>query len=404
MPTPLGWNADGPQGRRDTSGQHQGPPPGFATQRAGRHRRSSTPLRVAAVAAVLVVLAAGSAFAYHALTPAPQTHPQAAPPPKPSPKPKPPVIPQTGFAPYVDMGYYPLFDLAKSVKTTGVNQYILGFIIAGTGCTPTWSGDTPINDPDTLDRVEKFRAAGGEIRISFGGAAGTELASACDNVTDLTRAYQLAIDTYGATMIDFDIEGAELADRDADVLRGQAIALLEKNAEAAGKKLNVSLTLPVNPSGFTASPGWMLTAAADAHATIHVVNIMAMDYGRWAAPDPEGNMGNYAIQAMTNAKAKIQSAFGLTSEEAWRRIAVTPLIGINSPTTEVFSIADAVKVAAFAKEKHIAFVSMWAITRDQPCPPGVEADADTDACAGNATSPFVFTKAFTSASATSAGD
>ncbi|MFG1920666.1 chitinase [Cryptosporangium sp. NPDC048952] len=362
--------------------------------KGGRHKRpSDTPYRVMAGLGAAMVLAAGAMTVLNRPsddTAVTASSPLAAVSESPSPLP----VPDTPFEPYVDVGYYPPYDLAGSVEKAGISRYILGFVVAKDGCTPSWDGDLAIDDEEVRQRIDDFRAAGGDVRISFGGATGDELAAVCDSVPALADAYQRVIDLYSATAVDFDVEGNELGDTPGHVRRGEAIALLQKNAEASGKKLDVSLTLPVNPSGFTASPVRILTAAATAHARIDAVNVMAMDYGRWAAPEPEGMMGTYATQAMTNAVATIREVFGLSEEEAWSRIAVTPLIGVNSPATEVFSLDDAVKLGEFAREKGAAFYSMWSVTRDRPCPTGVEADADSDACAGNAPNPFAFTKAF----------
>jgi hypothetical protein len=356
-------------------------------------------LRVLVVLGAVLVLVAGSTIAYAALgSRSDKAEPQAAASHAPkvtvSKQPVAPAVPATSFAPYVDVQYDPPVDLTRTMKASGAKQYILGFIIAGGGCNPMWGGDQSMNEDEIVDRVKNLRKAGGDFRLSFGGAAGTELASACGSATALAAAYQKAIDAYSATMIDFDVEGDKLSDTAADDLRAQAIAILERNATAAKRKLNVSLTLPTDPSGLTGSPRRMLTAAVNYHARIDIVNIMAMDYGHWAAPDPEANMGNYAIQAMKAVHVTIGNFFHLTDAEAWRRVGVTPLIGVNSPATEVFSLEDAAKVGAFAREHKVGMFSMWAITRDRPCPSGVKADAETDACAGNAPSNFAFSKAF----------
>ncbi|EXG79472.1 chitinase [Cryptosporangium arvum] len=384
-PSDLGWSP----------GSDADLPPG----RGGRHRRvSDLPYRITAALGAALVLAAGGITAYGATHRPADTTVTASRPLAATSEPRAPLpVPETPFEPYVDMGYYPPYDLAGSVEKAGISRYILGFVVAKDGCTPSWDGDVAIDDAEMIQRVEDFRAAGGDIRISFGGAAGDELAAVCASVPALADAYQRVIDLYSATAVDFDVEGNELGDTPGHDRRGQAIAVLQKNAAAAGKNLDVSLTLPVNPSGFTASPIRILTAAAKANARIDAVNVMAMDYGRWAAPEPEGMMGTYATQAMTNAVGTLQEVFGLSEAEAWKRIAVTPLIGVNSPATEVFSLEDAAKVGAFAREKGAAFFSMWAITRDRPCPTGVEADAESDACAGNAPDPFAFTKAFLAA-------
>ena len=54
---------------------------------------------------------------------------------------------------------------------------------------------------------------GGDVIVSFGGAANHELAEVITSATALQAAYQSMIDAYGLTHIDFDIEGAAVADR-----------------------------------------------------------------------------------------------------------------------------------------------------------------------------------------------
>lgn len=49
------------------------------------------------------------------------------------------------------------------------------------------------------------------MRISFGGEAGSELARTCTSVSQLEAAYQQVISAYGVNKIDFDIEGAAIA-------------------------------------------------------------------------------------------------------------------------------------------------------------------------------------------------
>jgi chitinase len=48
-------------------------------------------------------------------------------------------------------------------------------------------------------------------------------------------------------------------------------------------------------------------------------------------------------------------------------VGVTPMIGINDVQTEVFTLADAKTLAAFAKARRIGRVSMWQLGRDRQC-------------------------------------
>ncbi len=64
--------------------------------------------------------------------------------------------------------------------------------------------------------------------------------------------YQVVIDAYSLTAIDFDIEGAAVADAPSVDHRNAAIAGLQSAAQAGGQDLAVSYTLPVAPDGLTA--------------------------------------------------------------------------------------------------------------------------------------------------------
>ncbi|MFI5952482.1 cellulose binding domain-containing protein [Cryptosporangium sp. NPDC051539] len=312
----------------------------------------------------------------------------AAPPPPPSPRADGPA-----FAPYVDVLLHPPFDLAGSAQNTGVRRYTLGFLVAADGCNPSWGGVVPVGDPGLDGRIREFRAAGGDVRIAFGGANGPELATVCPDAASLAAAYQRAVDAYSATSVDFDVEGGALADTTANDKRAGAIAILRETAAARGTSLDVSVTLPALPQGLTQSGVDLLAGAADAGIGFDAVNLMAMDYGDAAAPGPDGRMGRFAIDAVTAAQAQVRSVFGLSDDDAWRLLAVTPMIGVNDVPGEVFTLSDARDVAAFAREKKLAWYAMWSATRDFPCADGPK-DTAGPSCSSVAQSPYAFTRAF----------
>lgn len=111
-----------------------------------------------------------------------------------------------GFAPYVDTSLYPAYDLADTATKTGVKQFTLAFITSGGGCAPLWGGVTGLGDDHVASQIGALRAAGGDVRVSFGGAAGSELALNCASAADLATAYGKVVDTYKLTKVDFDIE------------------------------------------------------------------------------------------------------------------------------------------------------------------------------------------------------
>ncbi len=100
-----------------------------------------------------------------------------------------------------------------------------------------------------------------------------------------------------------------------------------------------------------------------------------MDYGDGAAPNPSGQLGTYAIDAATATDAQVASAFCISDAAAWSKIAVTPMIGVNDTSYEIFTVADAQQLVAFAAGKHLAWLSMWSAARDAECPGGAQSFA-----------------------------
>ncbi|WP_399887355.1 chitinase [Streptomyces sp. BBFR51] len=276
----------------------------------------------------------------------------------------------TGYAPYVSATTASANDAAGSPAT-----YNLAFVISsGDDCAPRWNGVQDIDDASVASRVEELKQSGATVRVSFGGASGTELAAACDSASELAAAYGEALDAAGATKADFDIEGDELTDADSVALRSEAIALLQKQRDG----LEVSFTLPVMPSGLDAD-GLALLASANDHAVqVSTVNLMTMNYGESYTDD----MGEYALTSAKAAHTQLRKVFGTSDADAWRGMALTSMLGVNDVAGETFTLADAAEVRAFAEEKGIAWVSMWAAFRDKQC---AEDASTTDAlttCSG----------------------
>lgn len=301
-------------------------------------------------------------------TPAPTATP--APSPTPGTGPADP-WPHRYVAPYVDATWWPTFDLVAAAQASGIRRYQLGFIVADSANRPSWGGYYTMADGFLQPAIASLRAMGGDVSASFGGAAGTELALRLTDVTALTAAYQAVVDAYALTHVDFDIEGAALGDGASVDRRNRAIARLQAAARAANRPLLVAYTLPVLPSGLT-SAGRALVANALANGVvIDAVNVMAMDYGDAAAPSPEGRMGWYAAQAATSTVDQLRTIFAnagqaRTDAQLWRLMGITPMIGVNDVTTEVFRPDDARYLLDFARGKDLRFLSFWSANRDRP--------------------------------------
>ncbi|NEB78258.1 sugar hydrolase [Streptomyces sp. SID14478] len=289
------------------------------------------------------------------------------------------------FAPYVDTSLYPKFDLVASAKATGVKEYNLAFLTSGGDCAPKWGGVTDLGSDEVAAQVGDLRSAGGDVRVSFGGASGTELAQACSSAGDLAAAYQKVIDQFKLTKVDFDIEGGALPDTAANTKRAKAIATLQKD----NPDLNVSFTLPVMPEGLTSDGVNFLKNAKENGVSTDLVNIMAMDYGA----SYDGDMGTYAEQAATATQAQIKTALGLSDAAAWKTVALTPMIGVNDVSSEVFKVDDATQLVSFAKEKGLGGLSMWSATRDKQCEGGASNSAQPT-CSSVEQGANAFQKAF----------
>ncbi|MEU6666319.1 cellulose binding domain-containing protein [Streptomyces sp. NPDC046727] len=290
-----------------------------------------------------------------------------------------------GFAPYVDTSLYPAFDLLGAADATGVKNYNLAFLTDGGGCTPKWGGVTDLTGDGVAAQIGSLRAKGGDVRVSFGGASGSELATTCSSADALAAAYGKAVDAFKLTKVDFDVEGGALPNTAANTRRAQAIAKLQ----AQHPDLDVSFTLPVMPEGLTQDGVNLLADAKSNGVKINTVNIMAMDYGA----SYNGDMGTYAEQAATATQAQVKSVLGLSDPAAWKTVAVTPMIGVNDVSSEVFKVDDATQLVNFAKSKGLGGLSMWSATRDKQCDGGTKPTADAT-CSSIAQDRYAFAKAF----------
>jgi chitinase len=265
------------------------------------------------------------------------------------------------FAPYVDTDLYPAQPLPDIQRASGVNYYTLAFITASSSGEPAWNGVIPMGDCHYLESANQVRSSGGDIIISFGGESGSELATIVSDETALQAKYQLVIDRYDATRIDFDIEGAAVSDRPSVDRRNKAIAGLQ----VANPGLLVSYTLPVEPDGLTEGGPYIIQSAKNHGVQLATVNIMTMDFGEYSAPDPAGKMAQYAIDSAESTKAQLQSIYPEKSaSQVYAMIGITPMIGQNDVAAEVFTLDDARKLTAYAKEHGIGFISMWSLARD----------------------------------------
>lgn len=262
------------------------------------------------------------------------------------------------FSPYIDMSLYKSQNLAQIVQESGVEDITLAFMLnsgqdqIGWGGMGTIQNDVLPAGSSMLQQIEAVQQMGVNVRVSFGGAAGSEPALQFSSADALADAYQSVIDRYHVNSLDFDIEGGAIANSAANHLRNEALVVVNE----ANPDLDISFTLPAMPTGLTYEGLNLLAQAKQDGVDIDVVNIMAMDYGTYA---DSGDMGQDAIDATL---ATISQLRGLGIDA---KVGITPMIGINDVESEVFTVEDANQLMAFAKDNpDIASIGMWSLGRD----------------------------------------
>jgi uncharacterized repeat protein (TIGR01451 family) len=275
------------------------------------------------------------------------------------------------FAPYVDVtqGY----NLTSNAPATG-GHYTLAFVQAlGGACTASWAGTTPLANLYGSD-ITSLRAAGGDVVVSFGGSAGTELSSACSSASAAQAQYQSVVSMFSVKRVDFDIEGGGVG---AYALRDSAVAGLQ----AANSGLVVSYTLAVLNNGLQSQQVTIVQDALSKGVKLSTVNVMAMDFG--SSYDNGGQMEVAALYGAFSTAYQLQSMIsGLSYKSAAQMTGITPMIGQNDTSTEVFTIANAQQLVSDAHIYGFGFLGFWSATRDYACPGGVTGPPALGNCSG----------------------
>ncbi|TXS81154.1 hypothetical protein EAO69_00335 [Streptomyces sp. me109] len=299
-----------------------------------------------------------------------------------------PGFPAHYAAPYVETWNSPS-AMTNARNATGLKYFTLAFVIDGGGCNAMFNGDTPVTDSGWTSAINSLRSAGGDVIASFGGASGVEEAQACTSVASLKAQYKKVIDTLNLTRVDFDIEGGAIADTAANDRRNKALAQLQQEYAAAGRKLDVQYTLPAMPNGLDGNGTKLLSNAKSNGLDVNLVNIMTMDYY-----DGTRDMGKAATDAATALRGQLGAIWPDKSDaQLWAMEGNTPMIGVNDDTSEIFTTGNATTLANFAKSKGIQELAFWALGRDKACATNGQL---SDTCSGTPQSAWQFSSTFNS--------
>ena len=270
--------------------------------------------------------------------------------------------------------------LADAARATGQKFFTLAFVLGSSaGCVPSWGGTIDLNDARITKEINDLRALGGDVAVSFGGAAGPYLQQTCPSQAAQVGAIEKVMDTFNVRHIDFDIEASVPFDP-----MNKAIAQVQW--ERSGTVVSYTLMVQGDDFGLTPSLGVDLLKNAKANGVnVGIVNPMTMDFGssrEW------GDAVIAAAQATLGQMAQIWPEF--SSSTLHRMLGVTPMIRRND-TGPIFSIADGQKLITWANGNHIGLVAFWSVGRDNGgCPGG----GVSPTCSSIAQSQYQFTKIF----------
>lgn len=282
------------------------------------------------------------------------------------------------FSPYIDI----TLDgpsLLQYKQQLGVRAFSLAFAIGGTGgCSPMWGGQIAIDNPKIINQIREFRAAGGDVIVSTGGALGPYLESSCGSAGALANAYKRVLSVTGSTHLDIDIESSIPVDA-----MNQALASLQRE----NPSITVSYTMMVQGDdyGITNELGVnVLKSAVRNGVNVDIVNPMTMDFGSSKA------WGDAVISASEATVRQMKEVWPQKSEqELYSMLGVTPMLGRND-NGALFDQNHARQLVNWAKQKGVGHLAFWSIGRDKGCP----GQRVGPTCSSIAQSDYEFTKIF----------
>ena len=301
------------------------------------------------------------------------TSPPPPPPPPVSPPPS-PTPPPSGFVfgSYKDVTINMDWNVDQiSTSVTGTRSPVLNVMPAkqtsltwafasGECGSENWAGVTPA--ALVAQNVSQWVGANKKYIISTGGANGVFTCGSDANFESFIQRYNSA----SLQGIDFDIEGGQ----SQDVINNLVARVKVAQANHPGLRFSFTLaTLGGNaPQSLGAIGVNVMNAIKSAGLTGYYVNLMAMDYGSAIASNCTLGSGGKCdmAQSAINSAVNLHNYWGVP----YNQIEVTPMIGGNDATDEVFTIANVDTLSSWAKANGIAGIHFWSLDRDVDCAAG----------------------------------
>lgn len=246
----------------------------------------------------------------------------------------------------------PLYS--QQATSWGVDGLVLGFLTLSPSNQACWAASDAMPLAWALPLANDLNAANRQVIVSFGGASNADISTKF-TVDQLVQTYTNVVQSFKAKALDFDLENGQYN----TVNICAALAIFQK----ANPTIRISFTLPTLPAGLVAEGLSIVQTAKNAGLNFSV-NGMAMDYNDGVSSQ---DMGKAATNAAKSIKTQLATFYPtLTDAQLYAKVAITPMIGLNDDTTEMFKLPDATTVAEFAKQNSMAFIGSWSFNRDNP--------------------------------------
>src|SRR5205823_3734970 len=259
-----------------------------------------------------------------------------------------------GGAPYIFPATSNSPNPITAMKTTGVRAYTLAFILAKGGCNPAWDGSGSLTGSAIVNRVNAIRNAGGDVVVSFGGAAGTKLGNSCSSASALAGAYQKVINAYKLRAIDIDLEAGEVS-------QGSKVIQALKIVKQKNPSVQIILTLGVGTGGLEGGEAKLPGLDASAGSPVNVWTIMPFDFGGQNG----ANMGSLTVSVTKKVHTQLKNTHsGLSDAQVYAKQGISSMNG-KTDVGETVKVADFQTMLSFAKQNHLARFTFWTVNRDK---------------------------------------
>lgn len=212
-----------------------------------------------------------------------------------------------------------------------------------------------------LTSLESLRKKGGDYAISIGGQLGSAPWVVTQNQTMLEKFYKDVIETYSLKRMDLDIEESN-QDYGQNIINAKAIKSVQDKTN-----IEITLTIPIMPSGWEQKQINIINAYLDAGVDIKVINSMTMCYGTGVNEDED--YGTASVRAITNSVRQLKNIYSnhgilLSNDQAYLKTGATFSIGFESNLYPTFTTSMASTIVEDAKKHKYGLVSMWSMGRD----------------------------------------